>query len=74
MRMLCAYYWGRALKFNDQGGRYGSALNAAVKYGHETTVRLLTEYGAEVNSKDRLDGQFYTLLQDQATNRLYVYC
>ncbi|GAW02077.1 hypothetical protein LENED_003707 [Lentinula edodes] len=41
---------------NAQGGRYGNALQAASKNGHESIVKLLLEHNADVNAQG---GRYY---------------
>jgi ankyrin repeat protein len=51
----------RGANVNAQGGRYGSALQAALYGGHESVVRLLVERGADVNAQG---GEYGNALQD----------
>ena len=37
-------------KINDQGGRFGNALQAASRRGHVQTIRILLDKGADVNA------------------------
>jgi hypothetical protein len=45
----------RTVDINAQGGRYGTALQAASADGHETVVKILLDSGADVNAQ----GGFY---------------
>ncbi|KAJ7433479.1 hypothetical protein FB451DRAFT_1380336 [Mycena latifolia] len=48
---------------NWLGGKYGTALHAASRWGHESVARFLVEIGADVNAQG---GEFGTALQAAA--------
>ena len=50
----------KGAEVNEQGGRYGNALQAASAKGHEVIVRLLLEKGGETNAQG---GEYGNALQ-----------
>ena len=50
----------RGANVNQQGGRYGTALQAAAVHGHADKVRLLLGHGADVHAEG---GEYGTALQ-----------
>lgn len=54
---------------NAQGGRYGSALQAAARSDNETVIKLLLDAGADVNAQG---GYFGNALQAAAIGRSHI--